>query len=263
MALLGIFLHSAGILLQKMGSNGLDLKQLADLKHFRLTRGLIVWISGLILAYWISIVPTAIASGPLSAEVVSAISGLGIVIIIVLSHIFLKEKLYHSDIMYSAVIVGCIFILGITQKKDQIAAIDTAALYIMSLSPLLLLIPVFSRKVPGRSKAVLLAAVSGLTGGVAYVMLNVAMKSGGSSFNGVFGSPYIYEYSFIGFISGAFLQASYRFGDIIHIVPVQMSLTVVYPLVCSFFVFHRSLSIVQDVSIITIAACCWLILQKH
>lgn len=263
LALIGIFLHSVGILLQKKGSNNLDLKQFKDLRHFKLTSGLITWVSGLILAYWISVIPTAMASSVLSPEVVSAISGLGIVIIIVLSHIFLKEELYRSDIVYSIVIVACIFILSITQKKEPITTIDKAGLYIMTLWPLLLLIPIFFKKTPGKSKAVLFSAISGLTGGVAYVMLNVAMKNGGNSLNGIFGSAYIYEYFVIGFVSGAFLQIAYRFGDIIHIVPIQMSLTVVYPLVCSFFIFHSSLSLIEDVSILVIAACCWLILLRH
>lgn len=263
LAFLGIFLHSIGILMQKKGANGLNLKELKNIKNITISSDLLIWVAGLCLAYNISVVPTAIASKGLSPEVVSAISGLGIVFIIIMSNLFLKEKLYKRDILFSIIIAICIFIICITQLNESITYVDSTMFYILTFVPFLLFIPVFSKTLTSKIKAMLCSSLSGLTGGVAYVVLNIAMKDGGNSFAGIFSSSYTYEYIIIGFISGAFLQVAYKFGDIIHIVPIQMSLTVIYPLICSYFIFHKRISIVQDLSIVAIGTCCWIISIKH
>lgn len=265
LAIMGIFLHSIGILLQKKGTRGINFKELINLKNIKnmkISSDLIIWVIGLILAYNISVFPTAIASKRLAPEVISAISGLGIVFIIILSHIFLKEELYKSDILFAIIIIVCLYVICAAQQRETITYVDKTAFYALTFSPFLLLIPVSLKKLTNKIKAVLFSSISGLTGGVAYVILNVSVNTGGS-FIGIFSSAYIYEYIIIGFISGAFLQVAYKFGDIIHIVPVQMSLTIIYPLICSYFIFHESISIVQNLSILIIALCCWIILRTH
>jgi drug/metabolite transporter (DMT)-like permease len=266
LALVGIFLHSIGVLMQKKGTNGLNFREmfkLKSIKDIKISSDLIIWVTGLILAYNISVIPTAIASDTLSPEVVSAISGLGIVFILVLSHIFLKEKLYTSDIPFAIIIVVCIYVICVSQRREPIVYVDNTAFYTLTFLPFLLLIPVFSKRLKNKVKAVLFSSLSGLTGGVAYVVLNIAVKEGGISLTGIFGSTYIYEYIIIGFISGAFLQIAYKFGDIIHIVPIQMSLTVIYPLICSYFIFHKNISVIQDSLILLVAFCYWIILRRH
>ena len=265
LALIGITLHSIGILLQKIGTNSLDFKEMLSrgIRNIKISSGLIIWAAGLILAYNISVIPTAVASKGLPPQVVSAMSGLGIVIVIILSYIFLNEKLYKVDIISAIIIVVCIFIICELQQVETTTYIDKTAFYVLTFSPFLLLIPVFIKKLANKTKAVLFSTLSGLTGGVAYVILNLSIKTGWGSFNGIFSSAYIYEYIIIGFISGLFLQVAYKFGDLIHIVPTQMSLTVIYPLICSYFVFHKKILLVQDLSILLIAVCCWIILKLH
>ncbi|QAT39640.1 hypothetical protein [Clostridium sp. JN-9] len=266
LALLGILLHSIGIILQKKGTSGLNLKELLNLKSIKdikISSYLITWVTGLVLAYNISVIPTAMASEGLSPEVVSAISGLGIVFILVLSRIFLSEKIYKSDIPLAMIIVVSIYVICLSQQNESIDYMDKTAFFALTFAPFLLLIPFFKRRLSNKTKAVLFSSISGLTGGMAYVVLNIAIKKGGISLNEVFSAVYIYEYIIIGFISGAFLQIAYKFGDIIHIVPIQMSLTVIYPLICSYFIFHKTISVVQDSLILLIALCCWIILRHH
>lgn len=266
LAFSGIFLHSAGVLMQKKGTGGINFKELLNIKnirYFKITRELIIWVAGLMLAYNISVIPTALASKELSPQLVSAISGLGIVIIVILSHYFLKEKIFRSDIIYSFIIVLSIIVLSFLQKKEAVDNIDIKAFYLLTLCPLLLLIPIFTCKISNKAKAILFSTVSGLTGGVAYVVLNISMKVDGATIAGAFTSIYLYEYIIIGFVSGFFLQFAYKFGDIIHIVPVQMSLTVVYPLICYYFVFHKAVSLIEDFLILVITLCCLFILKKH
>ena len=266
LALLGILLHSIGIMLQKKGANGLNfgqlLKNLRKLK-LKITSDRVIWVVGLVIAYCISILPTAIASEDLSSQVMSAISGIGIVFIIVLSRFFLKEDIHKSDIIYGVIIIVSIFVLCISQDRQSGSYVNMKAFYAMMAAPFILFVPAVFRGLNIKTKALLYSSLSGLTGGFAYVVLNIAVKNGNASFAGVFATSYIYEYIIIGFVSGLFLQVAYKFGDLINIAPVQMSLQVIFPLVCSYVIFHKSISFVQDISIIIIAIACWLILKRH
>jgi multidrug transporter EmrE-like cation transporter len=85
--------------------------------------------------------PTVAASKVLSPEAVSAISGLGIVIIILLSYFFLKEKLYVSDIVFAIIIVICIYIICSLEQSKPITYLNITTFYILTFSPFLLLIP--------------------------------------------------------------------------------------------------------------------------
>lgn len=259
-ALLGMVMHSTGLVLQKKGMDHLNFKRLRD---FKITRDLIIWVIGLLLAYVISVFPTGVASKGLSPQIVSSVSGLTIVLVIILSYFFLGERIFKSDILYSAVIILCIFGISVLEDSTPSLQMDRVALYILILAPFLLLTPILRKKTDEDTKALLFSAFSGLTSGLSFVLLNIAVKEAGSSFSGMFSSLYTYEYSVVGFFSGLAMQAAYRYGRIVNIVPVQISLSVIFPLICSYFIFHKSISPMQDLMILVIAACCWAILKKH
>jgi drug/metabolite transporter (DMT)-like permease len=268
LALVGILLHSTGVLLQKKGTNGIRFTEIIDLRNWKATirsRSVATWVAGLVLAYTISVIPTGFASERLASKVVSGISGLGIVITLVLSHFFLEdEPLRRSDIALSSVIAACcVFVVSVPGPQPQGAGIDLFAYYALALAPLLLLLLLMLRPSSAKTKASVLSTASGLTGGMGYVVLNIAVKQGWGSVAGVVCSVHAYEYVVIGFISAALLQVAYKYGDMAHVIPVQMSLTVIYPVVCSYFIFHQGISLVQDLSIVTIGLCCWLILRRH
>lgn len=259
-ALLGMAMHSVGLVMQKKGMERLNLKQL---RNFKITRHFIIWFIGILLAYVISVLPTGVASKGLSPQIVSSISGLSIVFVLVLSHFFLKESIYFSDIVFSVVIILSIFGISISRDVTSGSHMDSEALYILILAPFLLLMPFFGKKADNHTKTVLLSAFSGLTSGLSFVLLNIAVKHAGGSFAGIFSTVYTYEYSIVGFFSGFSMQAAYKFGKIINIAPVQISLSVIFPLICSYFVFHKHISFVQDLLIILVGFCCWAILRRH
>ena len=58
-ALIGMGMHSSGMVLQKKGMDRLDLKQL---RKFKISRDFLIWFAGILLAYVISVLPTGIAS---------------------------------------------------------------------------------------------------------------------------------------------------------------------------------------------------------
>jgi drug/metabolite transporter (DMT)-like permease len=259
-ALIGMGMHSSGLVLQKKGMDRLDLKQL---RKFRITRDFVIWFIGIMLAYVISVLPTGYASKELSPQIVSSISGLSIVLVIVLSHFFLKESIYFSDIVFSGIIILSIFGISVSRDLTSGSRMDSSALYLLILAPFLLLMPVLGKKTDNQTKTVLLSAFSGLTSGLSFVLLNIAVKRAGGSFAGIFNTIYTYEYSIVGFFSGFSMQAAYRFGNIINIAPVQVSLSVIFPLICSYFVFHKHISFVQDLLILVVGFCCWAILRRH
>ncbi len=259
-ALIGMGMHSSGMVLQKKGMDRLDLKQL---RKFKISRDFLIWFAGILLAYVISVLPTGIASKELSPQIVSSISGLSIVLVIVLSHYFLRESIYFSDIVFSVIIILSIFGISVSRDLTSGFRMDTGALYLLILAPFILLIPALDKKADNQTKTILLSAFSGLTSGLSFVLLNIAVKSAGGSFAGIFRTVYTYEYTIVGFFSGFSMQAAYKFGNIINIAPVQVSLSVIFPLICSYFVFHKHISFVQDLLIIVVGFCCWAILRKH
>lgn len=264
-ALLGMGMHSVGLVMQKKGMDRLDLKRIRNFRlgDMRVTRHFVIWFTGIMLAYVLSVFPTGVASKGLPPQIVSSISGLSIVLVIVLSHFFLKEGIYLSDIIFSIVIILSIFGISLARDVASAARMDSSALYLLILAPFLLLLPVLGKKADNQTKTVLLSAFSGLTSGLSFVLLNIAVKKAGGTFAGIFSTVYTYEYTIVGFFSGFSMQAAYKFGNIINIAPVQVSLSVIFPLICSYFVFHKQISFFQDLLIILVGFCCWAILRRH
>lgn len=259
-ALLGMVMHAVGLVMQKKGIDDLNLKKL---KEFKVSREFFVWLSGILLAYVISVIPTGIASGGLAPQIVSSISGLCIVLVLVLSHFWLKERVFFSDLVFSVIIILSIFGVSVLRDVTLEANMNPHALYILICLPFLLLLPIPNKKVSNHGKTILFAAFSGLTSGLSFVLLNIAVKESGGTLLGLLSCVYAYEYTAVGFLSAFAMQAAYRFGKIINIAPVQISLSVVFPLICSYFIFQKGLTLFQDLLIIVIGFCCFAILKKH
>ncbi|MGE4484143.1 MAG: hypothetical protein AB7C97_03395 [Oscillospiraceae bacterium] len=259
-ALLGMVMHSFGLVMQKKGMDHLDFKRLKD---FKVSHDFIIWFIGILLAYVISVLPTGIASKGLSPQVVSSISGLSIVLVVILSHFFLKERVFLLDVILSVVIILSISGISIIKDDTPYTSMNIKALYAMIFAPFLLLLPLLNKKAGNKLKTFEFAAFSGLTSGLCFVLLNIAVKESGGSFSGLFSTVYPYEYTAVGFFSTISMQAAYRYGKIINIAPLQISLGVIYPLICSYFIFQKSISAAQDLLIVVIAICCAVIQKKH
>lgn len=120
MALFGTTIFSTGVILQKKGSVWMTWKQ--KINH-RFIYMLSIWMAGILLSYAISALFVGAASRNLPPQIVSAITAWSIVVIIFLSYFFLKEKLYVTDIVYSAVIMGCILILSRFQFDEMFVSV--------------------------------------------------------------------------------------------------------------------------------------------
>ena len=135
----------------------------------------------------------------MSPQIVSAISGFSIVLIVFLSCYLLGDHLYLSDIILSVIILLCISGVSVLDDSTASEQPNISAFYILLLATFLLLLPLISKKIDNQAKTVLLAAYSGLTSGLSFVILNIAVKSSGGSLADLFSHVYIYEYTTVGF----------------------------------------------------------------
>lgn len=260
LSLFGYSIFATGNVLQKKGVACLHWRGERDDK-FR--QNLLIWGTGILLTYILSMIPTGIASKNLPPYIVSAISGWSISVVIILSHLLLKEKLFFTDILFSGIIIACIFLIGIVQEPNPFFNINEVALYLFIFLPFLLLVPAFSNMVGQKFKAILFAVFGGIGDGLAIVLINLGVKEFGTSIMGYITSPYLYIYVFIGFATATALQFAYKNGEMVLIAPLQTSVNIIYPIICSYFVFDVPLSPVQLAAIALILFSCYSIQKKH
>lgn len=256
----GYTLFAFGNVLQKKGVSCLRWKGDRDEK-FR--TNLITWLSGMFLTYILSMIPTGIASKNLPPYVVSAVSGLNISLVIILSYFILKEKLYTSDLIYSGIIFVCIFLTGIAQQEYSFNGINEMALYLFIFVPFILLIPAFSKFTDKKAKAILFACFGGIGDGLAVVLINLCVKEFGTSVMGYLTSPYLYIYVFIGIATATSLQFAFKNGELVMVAPIQSSINIIYPIICSYFIFNLPINNIQVVTITTIIFSCYKIQKKR
>ncbi len=261
LALLGFTLLSSGVVLTKAGAPFMQWKDRGP-RDARFYRYLATWLVGFAL-YNVAIIPNGMASDALPPHVVSAISGWGIPVMVFLSSVLLKERLYRSDFLYSAGIVAGIAILNLAEAPADVLQIDKTALYVLLALPFLLLVPVPFRAVPHKAKAILLASAAGCIGGFALVLVNVAVKEFGFDPAGWFGSPYPYLFMSTGTVAFVSLQLAMRWGNMMLVGPINNSLIILYPALCSVLVYDASLGALQLLAIALIVASCVMILRKH
>lgn len=259
LAFLGFTIFSSGIVLTKAGSPWLKWQ---GKKTGIYRRYLTLWLIGFAL-YNLALIPNGMASRTIPPYIVSAISGWGIIVIIILSHFLLKEKIFISDFVYSAMIVAGIVTLNLAQKPVPSEQVDQAAFYIFLVLPFLLFIPAVFRKTSGKPRAVLFASFSGCISGFSLVIMNVVVKQSGFDILSYFNTPYPYLFVSSGTVAFIALQMAMRWGDMMLVGPLQNSLTIIYPVICSYFIFQSRLSAIQIGAIVVIVYSCISIMKKH
>jgi drug/metabolite transporter (DMT)-like permease len=225
-------------------------------------KNLFIWILGF-LTLNSSIVPNAIALNYLEPHIVSAFAGWGVVFLVFLSYVILKEKIYKSDFIYALVIFISILLLNIfEQKKDQ-TIVQIAFFIFMSVLPFLILSSVFFKSISRRLKTILFAAVSGISSGMIIVSIKVLVTFSGFHVKLYFLSPYFYVYLFFSLTAFITLQVSYKLGHMMLVGPVQYSAAIIYPTLCSYFVFGNQINMIQTVSLLLIIYGTANIMKRH
>lgn len=259
LALIGFTVQSTGLVLTKAGSPWLKWEGERDARY---RRSLVLWFFGFLL-YNSAFIFTGLASRTLAPHVVSAISGWGIPVMVISSHLLLREALYRSDILCAGGIVAGIALLSLLERPDAAPVADLRAFYILLLAPLPLLIPALSARLSGRVRTALLAVFAGALSGFTLVIMNVMVKAYGADLSAYLRSPYPYLFIAVGTAAFVALQMALRLGELIVVGPLQNALLIIYPAICSWLVFGVRLGAAQIAVIAAILACCLAILRRH
>lgn len=245
MALAAYTCLSTGLVLMKKGVHWIGWKGTRDRTYFK---SLVIWISGFLIMN-IYGVPSALALKTLPAHVVGGFAGWGIVVLVFLSALFLKEKLYRSDFFFSLLVILGIVLLNLFENPESSNRPDAAGIVFLGVFPVLLL--VFSLAVPGivKIKAVLFASVSGFSAGLMVVALRLLVSLYQYQITLYFSSPFLYLYVGAALLSLVSLQMALKKGSMIGVGPVQYATQIGYPLVAALVVFGQSIHLVQYLSI--------------
>ncbi len=209
------------------------------------------------------IVPNAVALKYLEPHIVSAFAGWGVVVLVFLSHSVLKESLFKSDFIFSLVIFISIISLNIFELKNDRDIVKLPYLISASLLPLFIIIPAFLKPVSKRLKTILFAGVSGISTGMIIVYIKTLVTFSGFNISRYLTSPYLYLYLFFSISAFITLQVSYKMGRMMLVGPVQYSASIIYPVLCSYFVFGNNLRLIQIASILILIYGTAGILKKH
>ncbi|MFW6123616.1 MAG: hypothetical protein ACOC5G_00170 [Acidobacteriota bacterium] len=252
-------LISIGFVLMKSGISWINYKGEKNRTYYK---NLLTWVLGFLILNS-SIVPNAIALNELEPHIVSAFAGWGVIVLVFLSNIVLKEKIYKSDFIYTLVIFISILTLNIfEQKKDQ-TFVQIPYFISVSVFPFLMLVLTFFKKISRRLKTILFASISGISTGMIIVAIKVLANFYGLNIKLYFSSPYFYVYLFFSLAAFITLQISYKMGHMLLVGPVQYSAAIIYPAICSYFVFGNNIKIIQAVSLGFIIYGTAHIMKKH
>ena len=260
--LLGFFAYtilSGGFILMKKGVSWIGWKEKKTKKYYE---NLFIWIAGFILTN-LSVIPNAIALKVLPPYIVSSIAGWGIIVLIILSYLFLKEKLYKTDIIYSIFIIIGITSLNYFSRETAIKLINPSGIIITAFIPVGIIIPAFFKISSRKIKTIIFSSVSGLSAGLLIIFLKLLVTNYGYNLKLYLTSPFFYGYITASISTFVTIQIAYKLGEMILIGPTQYSTNIVYPAIASILIFSAPLSIIQIISIILIVIGVVNILLKH
>jgi multidrug transporter EmrE-like cation transporter len=250
LAVLAYTLLSTGLVLQKKGIGWIGTKGEKD-GHFY--RDLFTWISGFGLMN-LYIVPNAAALRFLAPHIVAAMAGWGVIVLVALSSRLLKERIYRSDAVYTALIVAAIILLNLLERTETEAAIRTSFMAAAAAFPLLIGAAAALRVFRPGIRSILFAWASGLSTGMIIVTMKGLVAAYGFEIPAYFSSPYLYLYLIFSLVAFITLQASYRLGDMMAVGPVQYTAAIFYPVLCSVAIFGNRLHLLQWASLLWLAA---------
>jgi drug/metabolite transporter (DMT)-like permease len=240
-AALAYTLLALGLVLMKKGIGWIGHKGPKD-RAFRAS--LAVWLSGFLLNN-LYVLPAAAALGTLSPHIVASFAGWGVAVMVVLAALVLGERLFASDLAFTALIAAAIVLLNVYERADAGNVPRSAPFAAVAILPFLAVLPAFARSVQPRLKALLFAAVSGALAGLIVVVLKVLVRIHGFRIAAYLTSPYFYLYlvfSLAGFLA---LQLAFKRAGLMRVGPVQYSVSIAYPVLGSLVVFGARLHPVQ------------------
>lgn len=240
-AALAYTLLALGLVLMKKGVGWIGHKGPKD-GAFR--KDLAVWLAGFLLSN-LYIVPSAAALKALSPHIVASFAGWGVVVMVGLAALALGERLFVSDLAFTALVAAAIVFLSIYESGGEGDLLRSGPFAAAALLPFVVLALAALRSASPGLKASLFAAVSGASAGMIVVTMKVLVRLYGFRVVDYFASPYFYLYlafSLAGFLT---LQLAYKRAGLMRVGPVQYSVSIAYPVLGSLVVFGARLHPVQ------------------
>jgi len=241
LAALAYALLSTGLVLMKKGIGWIGRWGTWDRGR---RRELAWWAGGFALTN-LYIVPSTMALKALEPQAVAAMGGWGVVLMVLLARAVLGEKLYASDAGYTVLVFAGIVLLNLAGPKGPGGKAEPARLAVAAAVPAILFAAAFIGGLRRKGRAVLLAAVSGLSTGMIIVLMKALVGFYGFRVTDYFSSPWFYLYLAFSLTAFLSLQLAYRMEALMKTGPVQYSLAIVYPAICSVAVFGNALSPAQ------------------
>lgn len=240
---------SIGIVLQKKGIHWIGWNGNKDRIYFG---HLTVWISGFLIMNLYGI-PSAIALRTMPPHHVSAFAGWGIIVLVFLSGLLLKETLYRSDYIYSLVVMAGIVMLNLTGNGIGNSEITLNLFTLIYLFlPVFLFILSFVFRFGNKIINILSGIVSGCTAGLMVISLKGLIGFHGYRIPEYPESIYFYLYILFALISFLSLQLSLRTGPALITGQLQYSATIIYPVAGSLIAFSGNISVFQLISLLII-----------
>jgi drug/metabolite transporter (DMT)-like permease len=230
-------LLALGLVLMKKGIGWIGRKGPKD-KAFR--ADLAVWLAGFVLSN-LYIVPSAAALKTLSSHVVASFAGWGVVVMVGLAALILKERVSGSDAALAVLVAAAIAVLGAFERSEGGDAFRPSAFGIASLLPFCALAAAFLPSVRSGLKAFLFAAVSGSAAGLIIVAMKVLVRFYGFRIADYLASPYFYAYLIFSLTAFLALQLAYKRAPLMSVGPVQYTAAIAYPVLASIAVFGARL----------------------
>jgi len=178
-------------------------------------------------------------------------------VVVFLSALILKERIKKTDILFSLLIVSATIVIGLTSKPAENARENLVLMTILLLSPCIVFYPLLFKPMPKKTVASILAVFAGSMGGVGIVFFNILARQYFSyGFKSL--SVSVLVLYLIGIFAGAASeQASYRLGEMTVVAPLRLSFFIIYPVICTFFLFKTQIGIIQIISILFIIFSCY------
>jgi drug/metabolite transporter (DMT)-like permease len=263
MAVAAYSLLSLGFVMQKKGIRWMGWKGPKDKIFYS---NLVTWIMGFMVMNAFPI-PSAIALKNLPPHIVSAFAGWGIVMLVFLSFLLLKEKLYKTDYIFSLLIMIGIVLLDYFEKSagsaPSTATPQVCGLVILCVVPVIFIFTGLLKFLDKKVKTWVFASVSGMCAGLMVITLRLLVVNFGYEVSSYLGSIYLYLYLGSALLSFIGLQLALKKGPMIVVGPVQYSTTIIYPVFAAFLVFRQSIHPVQVLAIVLIIYGVINILKKH
>lgn len=253
-------LNFIGMTIQKKAANelpkiGLEAGLIKSVKNFLLNKE---WIFGYVLNS-ISVILNSVALALAALSIIQPLYGFGLIVLVVFSHFYLKEKITRIDIIGVLIGIGGIIVIGLTAVQPETLSytdlltkfFDIRGIIFLGVSlGIAIILYLISEKITKNISVILLTVSSSIwtaTSFLFYKAIASAVRDLGfvAAF---FGVGWLYTWSFIGLIALVssiglvMLNIAYQNGQCVIVVPIWSSLQVVLPILAGIIIFEEWLN---------------------